>query len=161
MIDIGGGDSRLVDELVARHFACLTVLDVSATALRRAKSRLSSEHRGVRWLEADVTGDWNIEPVDIWHDRAAFHFLTDKTDRHQYVRHLREAVKHGGHVIIATFAPDGPPTCSGLPVRRYSANALALELGSGFELRETVEEEHRTPAGVVQPFCFTRFRRVS
>ncbi|OFV92575.1 MAG: SAM-dependent methyltransferase [Acidobacteria bacterium RIFCSPLOWO2_02_FULL_64_15] len=158
-IDIGGGDSRLVDHLLAKGLTCLTVLDVSAAALARVKARLGPRQQIVNWVEADVTLDWSVPPVDVWHDRAVFHFLTDAVDRTAYVARLKEIVKPGGAVIVATFALDGPEKCSGLPVMRYSAEGLAAELGPGFTLLETVNEDHRTPAGVRQAFCYTRFRR--
>lgn len=159
MIDIGGGDSRLVDHLVARGLRCVTVLDVSAPALARARARLGDRADRVRWIEADVTGAWTAPPVDIWHDRAVFHFLTEAEDRVQYVAHLRDMVKCGGTVVIGTFAPDGPERCSGLLVCRYDAAGIGAELGEGFTLVETVADVHRTPTGAVQAFSFSRFVR--
>jgi len=113
----------------------------------------------VNWVEADVTGPWTTAPVDIWHDRGVFHFLTSAADRASYVARLWAALKLGGSAIIATFAPDGPQQCSGLPVVRSGPDAIAAELGSGFLLDETVSEDHRTPGGSVQRFCYTRFVR--
>jgi hypothetical protein len=113
----------------------------------------------VRWIEADVTGAWTVPPVDIWHDRAVFHFLTEAEDRARYVAHLRTAVKARGTVIIATFALDGPTRCSGLPVCRYDAASLGAELGEGFTLTDTVADAHRTPSGKTQSFIYVRFRR--
>jgi hypothetical protein len=113
----------------------------------------------VRWIEADVTGAWTVPPVDIWHDRAVFHFLTEAEDRARYVAHLRGAVKAGGTVIIATFALDGPARCSGLPVCRYDAASLGAELGQGFTLTDTVADPHRTPSGKTQSFIYVGFRR--
>ena len=159
MIDIGGGDSRLVDHLVARGLRCVTVLDVSAAALSRARARLGEQADRVRWIEADVTGPWTASRVDIWHDRAAFHFLIEAEDRVRYVTHVRDVVKPGGMVIVGTFAPDGPERCSGLPVCRYDAAGIAAELGGGFTLVETVAESHRTPTGAVQSFSYSRFVR--
>ena len=159
MIDIGGGDSRLVDHLVARGLRCLTVLDVSGAALARARARLGEQANQVAWIEADVTGPWTVPSVDVWHDRAVFHFLTDAADRARYVGHVREAVKPGGTVIIATFAPDGPDRCSGLPVCRYDAAGIAAELGGMFTLVETIADMHRTPSGAAQSFIYTRFVR--
>ena len=157
MIDIGGGDSRLVDHLVARGVQCLAVLDISAAALRRAAARLPGAP--VTWIEADVAGEWSAPPVDRWHDRAAFHFLTDAADRARYVAHLTQVLKLGGQAIIATFALDGPQKCSGLPVVRYSAETLAAELGPTFRLVQTLTDEHHTPTGGVQRFCYNRFIR--
>ena len=113
----------------------------------------------VEWLQADVTGRWSSRPVLIWHDRAVFHFLTAAEDRAVYRTRLLETLLPGGHAIIATFGPEGPERCSGLPVRRYSAEDLATELGPAFTLAETVAELHRTPSGGTQAFVYGRFRR--
>ena len=112
------------------------------------------------WIAADVTGDWTVKPMDVWHDRAVFHFLIAADDRRRYVARLKAALKPGGAVVIATFAPDGPEKCSGLQVCRYSPEALALELGDEFSLVETVRYEHKTPSEAVQPFTYCRFVRV-
>jgi trans-aconitate methyltransferase len=159
LIDVGGGDSRLVDALLDRGLTCLTVVDVSHRALERARLRLGSRHQSVTWIQADVTADWRVPVVDIWHDRAAFHFLTDARDRASYVARLHEAVKPGGHAVIATFAPEGPETCSGLPVRRYSPAALADEVGPAFTLVDAVGDPHQTPSGGIQVFSYVWFRR--
>ena len=159
MIDIGGGDSRLVDHLVGRGLRCVTVLDVSGAALARARARLGERADCIHWIEADVTGPWTVPPMDVWHDRAVFHFLTEATDRAQYMAHLRDAIKPGGAIIIAAFAPDGPEQCSGLPVCRYDAEGLAAELGDGFTLVESVPEAHQTPSGQRQSFNYSRFVR--
>jgi len=159
VIDIGGGDSYLVDRLVQRGLDCIYVLDVSAAALARAKARLGQLQDRVTWIEADVTGDWDIPPVDLWHDRAMFHFLTDASDRRRYVEHVRRAVKSGGAIVMGTFALDGPETCSGLPVMRYSPESLSVELGPEFQLSESLHELHRTPSGIMQSFCYARFTR--
>jgi SAM-dependent methyltransferase len=140
---------------VARGFACITVLDVCRAALDRARARLSPNDRGPRWLEADVTSDWQVEPVDIWHDRAAFHFLTNPADRAAYVEHVAGTVKPGGHVIIATFAADGPERCSGLPVVRYSPEALAHEFRDVATPISSTAERHVTPTGGVQSFSYS------
>jgi SAM-dependent methyltransferase len=137
----------------------LSVLDVSGAALARAQERLGTAAERVRWIEADVTGDWIASPVDFWHDRAVFHFLTDADDRARYVERARRQVKRDGHVVVATFAPDGPPKCSGLPVVRYDAGGLAAEFGPSFTLEHTVEESHTTPAGGIQHFTYAVFRR--
>jgi len=157
VIDIGGGDSRLVDHLVARGVRCVTVVDISGAALRRAAERLPGAP--VTWIEADVTGPWTASPVDLWHDRAVFHFLTDASDRRRYLEHLLNILKPGGQAIFATFALDGPSKCSGLPVMRYSAATLSAELGPRFRLVETLDDEHQTPSGGVQKFCYSRFVR--
>jgi SAM-dependent methyltransferase len=140
---------------VARGFGCITVLDVSRTALDRARARLRPNDRVPRWLEAEVTSDWQADPVDVWHDRAAFHFLTDAADRAAYVEHVARTVKPGGHVIIATFAADGPERCSGLPVIRYSPEALAHEFRDFATPICSTRERHVTPAGGVQSFSYS------
>jgi uridine phosphorylase/SAM-dependent methyltransferase len=161
VVDIGGGASRLVDGLLQRGVRCVTVLDISAAAIDVARARLGEAAAVPRWVVADVTGDWTLQPMDIWHDRAVFHFLTDPGDRRRYVQHIRETVKPGGAVVMATFAPDGPERCSGLPVVRYSAEDLAAELGGEFRLLESLRHEHHTPSAHVQPFIYCRFRRQS
>lgn len=133
----------------------MTVLDVSRAALDRGKARLGSDASGLRWLEADVTGDWHTDPVDIWHDRAVFHFLIAPADRASYLKHLAATVKPGGHVIVGTFAADGPERCSGLPVVRYSPDALAHEFGDHATTIQTVSERHLTPTGGVQAFSYS------
>ena len=159
VLDVGGGDSRLVDMLAARGLDCLAVLDVSGAALHRAQERLGDLAGAFTWIESDVTAAWSLKPMDIWHDRAVFHFLTTVAERAQYRAHLLQTVKAGGAVIIATFALDGPDRCSGLPVARYSSETLARELGSEFRLIEAVRHEHQTPWGAMQPFVYARFRR--
>jgi trans-aconitate methyltransferase len=159
IIDIGGGNSRLVDHLLARGVSCITVLDVSAEVIARTRERLGAAAAPVTWLVADVAGDWTPPTVDLWHDRAVFHFLVDAADRTRYVERLYAAVKPGGAAIIATFAQDGPEKCSGLPVVRYAADELAEAVGTGFSLEEARVHVHATPWGSAQPFQYTRFRR--
>jgi hypothetical protein len=159
VLDVGGGDSHLVDALAARGLDCLAVLDVSGAALDRAKARLGSAARTPIWIEADVTGDWTLKPMDIWHDRAVFHFLTTPDDRARYRHHLLQTLKRGGSAIIATFALDGPEKCSGLPVARYAPEQLAGELGPAFELRDARPHVHTTPWGSTQSFQYSRFVR--
>jgi trans-aconitate methyltransferase len=158
VIDVGGGDSHLVDRLVQDEgCTCVAVLDVSEAALTRARQRLGASASTVEWLATDVTAEWSVTPRDVWHDRAVFHFLTEPADRARYVERVRRTVKQGGTVLIATFAPDGPERCSGLPVARYSPGALARELGPDFVLRESISEGHRTPSGAVQSFNYCVF----
>ena len=157
VLDVGGGDSRLVDTLLAKGVGCVCVLDIAKEALTRSQARLGSDGGRVTWIVADVTGQWAAKPVDIWHDRAVFHFLTDASDRANYVAQLRRHLKPGGSAIIATFGPDGPDKCSGLPVVRYSPETLATELGSDFTLVECVPELHQTPSGKTQAFQYSRF----
>jgi SAM-dependent methyltransferase len=162
VIDVGGGASRLVDALVEDGFRDVTVLDLSDAALTAAKARLGGRAEQVQWVVADVT-EWepHAAAYDVWHDRAAFHFLTEERDRAAYVARLIKAVKPGGCAIIGTFAPDGPERCSGLPVVRYDAESLRRVVGDAFELIETLRHEHRTPWGSEQHFQFSLFRRVS
>jgi SAM-dependent methyltransferase len=156
VIDVGGGDSRLVDYLVGHGLDCVAVLDVSGAALERAKARIGAA-ADLTWIEADVTADWSLKPMDIWHDRAVFHFLTDAAARTCYRAHLLQTLKAHGTAIIATFALDGPERCSGLPVARYSPEALAAELGEGLRLVECVRHLHTTPWSAIQPFQYSRF----
>jgi 2-polyprenyl-3-methyl-5-hydroxy-6-metoxy-1,4-benzoquinol methylase len=161
IIDIGGGASRLVDSLVERRFRHITVLDLSDAALEAAKTRLGERALQVDWLVADVTRWEPPQNYDIWHDRAAFHFLTDERDREAYVMRLERALKAGGHAIIATFALDGPERCSGLPVVRYDAASLGQTLGKSFELVDARQHIHVTPWGSAQSFQFSVFRRAA
>jgi SAM-dependent methyltransferase len=159
IIDIGGGASRLVDHLVDQGFEDITVLDLSAAALEAARRRLESRADRVHWIVADATAWEPVKAYDIWHDRAAFHFLTDENDRAAYIARLARGVKAGGHAIIGTFALDGPEKCSGLPVARYDSASLTLALGSEFRLVDTRRHEHATPWGSRQMFQFSVFRR--
>lgn len=161
IIDIGGGASRLVDSLVERGFRAVTVLDLSEAALRTAQGRLGDRATQARWLVADATTWESSETYDIWHDRAAFHFLTDERDRDAYVARLSQALKPGGYAIIATFALDGPEKCSGLPVARYDAASLRTTLGPRFAFIDTRPHVHAAPWGSTQSFQFSLFRRVN
>jgi SAM-dependent methyltransferase len=145
-----------------KDFRAVTVLDLSQAALVAAKARLGNRADQVLWVVADVTL-WEPQAAayDVWHDRAAFHFLTEERDRTAYVARLAKAVKPGGHAIIGTFALDGPEQCSGLPVARYDAQSLGRALGDAFELVETLRQEHKTPSGSEQRFQFSLFRRAS
>jgi hypothetical protein len=159
VLDVGGGESRLVDALLARGVTCIGVLDVAAPALRRAQVRLGEKAADVAWIQADVTGAWSWKDVDIWHDRAVFHFLTEHTDRDRYKARLVDMLTHGGSAIIATFALEGPEKCSGLPVVRYSPETLAAELGEEFVLVDSRRHTHATPSGTTQAFQYSRFVR--
>jgi ubiquinone/menaquinone biosynthesis C-methylase UbiE len=162
IIDVGGGASTLVDDLVADNYSDLTVLDLSAAALNAARRRLGALGDKVQWLEADITQiDLPRKRYDIWHDRAVFHFLTTQKQRDAYVRNVYHAVKPGGHVIMATFAEDGPEQCSGLPVMRYRADDLHDEFGDAFTLLKHQKEAHQTPFGAVQQFVYCYCRRVN
>lgn len=159
LIDVGGGASLLVDHLLDLGYRDLTVLDIAAAALDQARRRLGPRAAGVQWIESDVTAFAPTRTWDIWHDRAAFHFLTEAADRRRYVDVLCQALTVGGQAIIAAFAPDGPQRCSGLDIVRYDADSLGAELGESFTLQERCFEVHLTPAGREQRFGFFRFRR--
>ena len=160
VIDIGGGASRLVDALLEQGFRALSVLDISAAALDTAKKRLGAASADVDWIVADITAWTPTRTYDVWHDRAAFHFLTLPADRDAYLDRLRAATAPGSQVIIGTFALDGPEKCSGLPVQRHDSKSLTVLLGPAFELVASDDEAHHTPWDAVQHFQFSRFRRV-
>ena len=155
IIDIGAGESTLVDDLLARGYENITVLDVSQTALDVTKKRLGALAEQIKWIVADIT-QAQLEPFayDVWHDRAVFHFLTSIEQRAAYVRKVMKAVKPGGHVIVSTFGPDGPTKCSGLEVMRYDAESLHNEFGVRFRLVESSKELHNTPLGTTQQFLY-------
>jgi trans-aconitate methyltransferase len=159
IIDIGGGASRLVDVLIEIGWQSIAVLDVAGIGLAAARARLGTAAERVEWIVADVTKWRPSRSFDIWHDRAAFHFLVDPADRAAYVERLRTAVKPGGHAIIATFAPDGPERCSGLAVQRYDAESLAAVVGTPFELVRARRQTHSTPWGSTQSFQYSVLRR--
>lgn len=162
IIDVGGGASTLVDDLLAEGYTDLTVLDLSSAALAVAKQRLVKHADCVDWIEGDITlAEFPIRRFDIWHDRAVFHFLTNPTDRQAYVDQVMRAVRPGGHVIIATFAEDGPEKCSGLPVMRYKHETLHAEFGDTFFLVEHEKEAHRTPSGSIQQFVYCYCRKTN
>ena len=159
IIDVGGGASTLADDLLARGFGNITVLDISAAALHTAQERLGPHASQVVWMEADITTvRLPRHSYDIWHDRAVFHFLTRAEDRMRYVEAVRLAVRPGGYVIVATFAPDGPSQCSGLDTVRYSPDTLHDEFGAAFELVESTHEAHVTPFSTEQRFIYCSFR---
>jgi len=155
IIDVGGGESTLVDDLLARGYDRITVLDISQTAVDANRKRLGKTSDCVYWVVADIT-KIELEPgvYDVWHDRAAFHFLTSPRDRLAYVRQVTRAVRPGGNVIISTFGPEGPTKCSGLEVVRYDAESLHQEFGVHFRLLDSLKEMHRTPFGTVQQFLY-------
>ena len=159
IIDIGGGASRLVDALISEGFKTVAILDLSEKALAKSKARLGTKAEQVEWIVADVTKWQPSQTYDVWHDRAALHFLTDPMDRAAYVERVLKAVRASGHVIIGTFAPDGPERCSGLSVVRHDAATLGELLGPSFALVETRRHDHQTPSGVIQKFQFSRFQR--
>ena len=159
VIDVGGGESTLVDDLLAQGYENISVLDISQTAIDANRKRLGKASERVHWFVADITKA-ELEPsaYDVWHDRAVFHFLTATSDRVSYVRQVARAVKPGGHVIVSTFGPEGPMKCSGLDVLHYDAASLHREFGIHFRLLGSSKELHRTPFGTVQQFlyCYCR-----
>jgi SAM-dependent methyltransferase len=160
IIDIGGGASVLAGELLNGGFKDVSVLDIAEGALAIVKSRLGSRARDVHWIVADIL-DWTpARAYGLWHDRAVFHFLTEAKDRATYRAALEKGLAPGGTLIVATFAPEGPERCSGLPVQRWSPESLAQELGPNFALLESKREQHRTPGGTVQHFIWCRFKRL-
>ncbi len=160
IIDVGGGASTLVDDLLANGYENVTVLDISMAALQTAQQRLGSLASRVTWLEADITQvNLPYRFYDVWHDRAVFHFLTDPEDRARYVKAVQHSVKTGGHVIVATFGLEGPLRCSGLEVVRYSPDSLHDEFGNDFELVDSTNELHQTPFGTEQRFIYCYCRK--
>lgn len=158
IIDVGGGASRLVDRLLAEGYMDISVLDIAESALQKTRERLGEAAKRVHWLTADVTLWRPTRRYRLWHDRAVFHFLTEPADRAAYREALESALVPGGTAVIAGFALDGPERCSGLPVRRYSPDTLAAELGPAFRLDERHSEDHLTPAGRLQRFQYSVFR---
>lgn len=159
VLDVGGGSSLLASRLAAAGRE-VTVLDLSAAALRRAQERGGPLAERVRWVAADVLGPGcPAGPFDLWHDRAVFHFLVEPAQRRRYSERARASLRPGGHLVLATFAPDGPERCSGLPVQRWSADELAAALGPGFQLVESRREVHVTPWGSEQAFLYAVLRR--
>ena len=159
IIDVGGGESTLVDDLLAHGYRDVTVLDISQTAIDANKSRLGQLSKRVKWLAADITQvKLAASAFDVWHDRAVFHFLTSPDDRAAYVRQVACAVRRGGYVIVSTFGPQGPTKCSGLDVVRYDAESLHSEFGVHFRLLGSSNEMHQTPFGTTQQFlyCYCR-----
>jgi len=155
IIDVGGGESTLVDDLLAHGYQNITVLDVSQTAIAVTKKRLGSAAEEVQWVTADIlNGELAPNAYDVWHDRAVFHFLTAMDQRVAYVRQVARAVKPGGHVLVSTFGPEGPTKCSGLEVVRYDAESLHTEFGVRFRLLDSIKEFHNTPFGTTQQFLY-------
>jgi SAM-dependent methyltransferase len=159
VIDVGAGASLLVDTLLDVGFERPVALDVSAAGLDHAKARLGARAKLVEWVVADITKNPSLPAVDLWHDRAVLHFLTAASDQFDYSQLAKKTVRPGGHLVIATFAPDGPETCSGLPVQRHDGASLSKLLGIDFELMEADREAHITPSGTEQGFTWAVFQR--
>jgi ubiquinone/menaquinone biosynthesis C-methylase UbiE len=159
IIDVGGGSSTLVDDLLNAGFIDVSVLDISAKALKNSKNRLGKENESVDWIEADITEVVLPEnQYDVWHDRAVFHFLTAENDRRKYVESVKKSLKIGGHIIIASFGLNGPKKCSGLDIVRYSPDSMHSEFGKSFDLVKSISETHETPFDTTQEFiyCYCR-----
>jgi SAM-dependent methyltransferase len=159
ILDVGGGASTLVDDLLERGYSDVTVLDLSAAAMARARERLEARAKDVQWLTGDVTRMALLERrFDFWHDRAVFHFLTEAAARERYVAAVRRALRPNGHILVATFGPEGPERCSGLPVMRYSAEGIHEQFGGEFQRVGSEIEHHTTPWGSEQEFmyCYCR-----
>jgi SAM-dependent methyltransferase len=155
IIDVGGGESSLVDDLLSRGYSNLTVLDISPTAMEVTRKRLGAFAESVRWVLGDITtADLPASRYDVWHDRAVFHFLTKNEDRNAYVEQVCKTVKPGGHVIVGAFGPEGPTRCSGLAVERYDAESLHGVFGIHFRLIDSLKELHQTPFGTTQQFLY-------
>lgn len=164
VLDAGGGASALASDLLAHGFARITVVDLSQTALDEARAELKRTHgaasAGVDWIQGDLRLESVLLPVvDVWHDRAVFHFMTTDEERTDYVATLRRSLKRGGLLIVGTFNPDAPPKCSALPVERYTTEALAQAFGPDFELMDEATEGHTTPGGMEQPYSYVMMRR--
>jgi len=162
IIDVGGGASTLVDDLLDDGYINVTVLDLSAAALAESRQRLGVRSDHATWVEADIThATFAPHSIDLWHDRAVFHFLTTQADREAYVRQVLHALKPGGHVIMATFGSEGPTQCSGLPVMRYAPDELHAEFGEAFTMLAHEEQVHHTPVGAEQQFIYCMCRKRS
>lgn len=159
IIDIGGGDSLLADHLTVKGYSNVTVLDISNAALERAKLRLGKHADQINWIASDVLNFSTTQPVRLWHDRAAFHFLSAPDDLIRYRKIAEATIAHEGFLIIATFSTNGPTKCSGLEVKQYTPELLQNTLGPGFELIESETVDHTTPSGGIQNFLFATFRR--
>lgn len=164
ILDAGSGATTLIDALLDRGYANLIAADISEVALKRLQSRLAPEEAAqVQWIVGDLTDSDTlapVDPVDVWHDRAVLHFLTDATDRAAYVQALRSVVKPGGYVIIAAFALDGAERCSGLDVRNYDAEMIDSLLGPDFEMERSLSHTYYQPSGAPRPYVYTQFQRV-
>jgi trans-aconitate methyltransferase len=160
IIDVGGGASRLIDNLIMQGYTNLTVLDISEKSLERAKERIGSASQNIQWVESDIADFNPHQKFQFWHDRAVFHFLTQPEDRTRYLEVMNQSLAAGAHIMIATFAPDGPEKCSGLPIQRYSHESLQQTLGPAYKLILQEQETHLTPAGGQQKFIYALFRKL-
>lgn len=162
IIDVGGGTSTLVDDLLENGFIDVSVLDISAAALEKSKKRLGGKSAQIEWIEADITNVSLPENhYDVWHDRAVFHFLTDAQDRKKYAELVMRSLKIGGHIIVASFGENGPLKCSGLDVVRYNPEKMHNEFGEEFKLLHSLKETHQTPFGSTQEFVYCYCRKLT
>lgn len=159
IIDVGGGDSKLVDKLVEEGYEDITVLDISEQALRRAQARLGEKSKNVNWIVSDITEFTTDKTFDVWHDRATFHFLTTGDEIHKYLERAKNNLKDNGFLTIGTFSENGPKKCSGLEIKQYSEQELQSQLSEGFEKIKCITEDHRTPFNTLQNFLFCSFKR--
>lgn len=159
IIDIGGGDSLLVDHLIDRGYVDITVLDISESALERAKSRLGDQAANVKWIVADAASFLPEQQYDFWHDRAAFHFLTQEEEIENYINNVQKSIKSSGILVIGTFSEQGPKKCSGIEIKQYSETSMTDLLKPFFEKIECISVEHKTPFDTIQQFIFCSFRK--
>lgn len=159
IIDIGGGDSLLIDYLLALGYSNVTVLDISENALARAKKRLGELAESAQWIVADAATFKPTQQYDFWHDRAAFHFLTDENDINHYITTIKNHIKPNGYFVIGTFSENGPTKCSGIPIRQYNENALSEKVQQFFKKIKCFTFDHTTPFNTVQNFIFCSFQR--
>ncbi|HQQ95219.1 MAG TPA: class I SAM-dependent methyltransferase [Bacteroidia bacterium] len=157
IIDVGGGDSLLVDHLLELGYTNLTVLDISESAIERAKIRLGEKAERIKWIVHDAAVFRPDDPYDLWHDRAAFHFLQQEDDIEAYLKNIQAGLAKDGKLVIGTFSEDGPNSCSGVPVRQYSENSMGSLLGRFFKKLKCIHTEHKTPFNTIQNFIFCSF----
>ncbi len=161
IIDVGGGDSFMVDRLLEMGYSNITVLDIAETAIKKAQKRLGEKAKKVKWIIADATGFKPEEKYDFWHDRAAFHFLTDKQEISKYVDTIRSYVKPGGYLVLGTFSEQGPTKCSGIEIKQYSENTMTGLLREFFNKIRCITVDHKTPFNTLQNFIFCSFKRLA
>lgn len=161
VIDVGGGQSLLIDRLLDANFHRVALLDISQHAVDATRTRLGNRGANVQWFVADITQTDSLGPFHVWHDRAVFHFITDQDDRNHYIELLAHTLPIGGHFIVGTFTKGGPERCSGLPIIQYDADSMATALGQRFQLLRSLHHTHSTPAGKPQAFFFGTFRRIA
>jgi SAM-dependent methyltransferase len=159
IIDVGGGESKLVDRLLDEGFTDITVLDISAEALQRTRQRLGERANNVQCIVADVTEFAPLRPYDLWHDRATFHFMTSPESVEKYLARARQAIRQDGYFVVGTFSDRGPKKCSGLEIRQYTESTLELQLARGFQKIRCITEDHHTPFGTLQNFLFCSFKK--